>query len=96
MRAPGLKVARATAAGIVLGVLALALLDFRGAMPPGRLGIAATGDFKMSFGYATNSGLMLIDEVVTKWWLVAVPPGYDALLAGDAKAKPPVKPSKGK
>ena len=70
--------------------------EFRGAMPPGRLGIAATGDFKMSFGYATNSGLMLIDEVVTKWWLVAVPPGYDAILAGDARAKPPVKPSKGR
>lgn len=60
MRAPGLKVARATAAGIVLGVLALALLDFRGAMPPevGH-GIAAVQFVPSWLGLAAGASLAL-------------------------------------
>lgn len=71
-------------------------LEFRGATPVGRFGIAASGDFKLSFGFSTTTGLVLVDEVVTRWWFVAAPPGLDALLAGDAKPKPPPKSAKAK
>lgn len=70
--------------------------EFRGAMPMGRWGVATSGDFNLSFGYATNTGLTLVDEVVTKWWLVAVPPGYDAILAGDPRPQPQPKNRKAK
>lgn len=60
--------------------------EFRGQMPLGRWGIAPQGEIKLSLGYSSGSGLVVIDEVVSQWWLFAPAPTMDALLADEKPA----------
>jgi tetratricopeptide (TPR) repeat protein len=69
--------------------------EFRGQLPLGRWGIAPAGEIKMSLGYSSMTGLVLVDEVVASWWLIAPAPTLEGLLAEKAaapKAGKPVKP----
>ncbi|MDC0718203.1 hypothetical protein [Nannocystis bainbridge] len=55
--------------------------EFRGRVPLGRWGVVEQGDFKVSLGYSSKEGLVLLDEVEQRWWLVVPPARMDSLLA---------------
>lgn len=69
--------------------------EIRGNLQLGLWGVVSTGEFKMSFGYSTQGGLQLIDEVVSRWWLIVPARAIDGLTVEAAAAKKEV-PSKGK
>ncbi|MDC0669916.1 hypothetical protein [Nannocystis radixulma] len=66
--------------------------ESRGRLNFGRWGVLDHSEFNVSLGYSTIQGLMLVDEVVPRWWLIAPAPTMEALLAArpkkGAKAKP--------
>ncbi|MCY1061299.1 hypothetical protein [Nannocystis sp. SCPEA4] len=63
----------------------------RGRMNLGRWGVLDHSEFNVSLGYSTTQGLMLVDEVVPRWWLFAPAPTMEALLAGK-RGKKAAKP----
>lgn len=60
--------------------------EVRGQLSIGHTGVASTGEFKLSFGYSSQQGLQLIDEVIPRWWLFVPAQNIDALLK-EAAAK---------
>lgn len=70
--------------------------EVRGQLSLGQSGVASTGEFKLSFGYSSQQGLQLIDEVVPRWWLILPAQNIDALLkeaaAKEAATRPGAKP----
>ena len=66
--------------------------DIRNRLQVGRWGVLEQAEFKVSLGYSTREGLVLLDEVVPRWWLIAPAPTMEALLAGKAKPAKPAKP----
>ncbi|MBS0664739.1 MAG: 4Fe-4S binding protein [Verrucomicrobia bacterium] len=72
MRAPGLKLVRAAAAALVFGALLLALLDFRGAVPPelGR-GVAAVQVVPSWLAVASGTSLAVGGALVLLFTLLA-------------------------
>jgi tetratricopeptide (TPR) repeat protein len=68
--------------------------EFRGRLPLGRWGVVEQGEFKVSLGYSSTQGLVVLDEVVSRWWLMLPAPAMDSLLAARAKGTKPAKGEK--
>ncbi|MCY1061102.1 hypothetical protein [Nannocystis sp. SCPEA4] len=62
--------------------------EFLGTVLFGRWGVALQLEFKLSIGYNATEGLVMLDEVPSRWWQFIPAPTFDALLAAKAKAKP--------
>jgi len=69
--------------------------EVRGQLSLGQTGVASTGEFKLSFGYSSQQGLQLIDEVVPRWWLFLPAPNIDALLKEAAEKEVAARPRPG-
>jgi tetratricopeptide (TPR) repeat protein len=55
---------------------------------PGRWGVVEQNAQNVSVGYSTKEGLLLIDEVVPRWWLIVPAPTFDALVARKRTTRP--------
>ncbi|MDC0668643.1 hypothetical protein [Nannocystis radixulma] len=61
----------------------------QGTLRPGRWGVVEENAQKVWVAYSTREGLLLIDEVVPRWWLIVPAPTFDALAAAPAKKRTP-------
>ncbi|MDC0669713.1 hypothetical protein [Nannocystis radixulma] len=62
--------------------------EYLGKVLLGRWGVAMEIEFKLSLGYDPSEGLVMTDEVPSRWWQFIPAPTFDALLAAKGKAKP--------